>query len=154
MIDLHIVRCVSDILSNSYMCKTRVNSDTGCWSPCMGRWRPDTRPYPRHTCLRSNLSYRHIRSRDHISLHLRRSYRGWHSRYRNGTRHKLKYIKVRQLYLNLYYSFKTRAPRGTDRSHEYNEHFCYKLDSRVKHLTTEWNEKQQHFITHAPRSLL
>ena len=48
----------------------------------------------------------------------------------------------------------TRAPRGTDRSPEYNEHFCYKLDSRVKNLTTEWNEKQQHFITHASRSLL
>ena len=43
----------------------------------------------------------------------------------------------------------TRAPRGTDRSPEYNEHFCYKLDSRVKNLTTEWNQKQQHFITHA-----
>ena len=26
----------------------------------------------------------------------------------------------------------TRAPWGTDRSPEYNEHFCYKLDSRVK----------------------
>ena len=49
---------------------------------------------------------------------------------------------------------KTRAPRGTDRSPEYNEHFCYKLDSRVKNLTTEWKEKQQHFITHASRSLL
>ena len=49
---------------------------------------------------------------------------------------------------------KTRAPRGTDRSPEYNEHFCYKLDSRVKNLTTEWNPKQQHFITHASRSLL
>ena len=48
----------------------------------------------------------------------------------------------------------TRAPRGTDRSSEYNEHFCYKLDSRVKNLTTEWNQKQQHFITHASRSLL
>ena len=48
----------------------------------------------------------------------------------------------------------TRAPRGTDRSPEYNEHFCYKLDSRVKNLTTEWNEKQRHFITHASRSLL
>ena len=48
----------------------------------------------------------------------------------------------------------TRAPRGTDRSPEYNEHFCYKLDSRVKNLTTEWNQKQQHFITHASRSLL
>ena len=35
----------------------------------------------------------------------------------------------------------TRAPRGTDRSPEYNEHFCYKLDSRVKNLTTEWNQK-------------
>ena len=48
----------------------------------------------------------------------------------------------------------TRAPRGTDRSPEYNQHFCYKLDSRVKHLTTERNQKQQHFITHASRSLL
>ena len=28
----------------------------------------------------------------------------------------------------------TRAPRGTDRSPEYNEHFCYKLDSRVKKI--------------------
>ena len=50
--------------------------------------------------------------------------------------------------------YRTRAPRGTDRSPEYNEHFCYKLDSRVKNLTTEWNQKQQHFITHASRSLL
>ena len=49
---------------------------------------------------------------------------------------------------------KTGAPRGTDCSPEYNEHFCYKLDSRVKNLTTEWNEKQQHFITRASRSLL
>ena len=48
----------------------------------------------------------------------------------------------------------TRAPRGTDRSPEYKEHFCYKLDSRVKNLTTEWNQKQKHFITHASRSLL
>ena len=45
--------------------------------------------------------------------------------------------------------FKTRAPRGTDRSPEYKDHFCYKLDSRVKNETTEWNQKQQHFITHA-----
>ena len=52
------------------------------------------------------------------------------------------------------YIHATRAPRGTDRSPEYNEHFCYKLDSRVKNLTTEWNQKQQHFITHASRSLL
>ena len=43
----------------------------------------------------------------------------------------------------------TRAPRGTDRSPEYKEHFCYKLDSRVKNVTKEWNQKQQHFITHA-----
>ena len=50
--------------------------------------------------------------------------------------------------------FKTRAPRGTDRSPENNEDFCYKLDSKVKNLTTEWNEKQQHFITHASWSLL
>ena len=48
----------------------------------------------------------------------------------------------------------TRAPRGTDRSPVYNEYFCYKLDSRVKNLTKEWNEKQEHFITHASRSLL
>ena len=48
----------------------------------------------------------------------------------------------------------TRAPRGTDRSPEYNEHFCYKLDSKVKNLTTEWNQKQQYFITHASKSLL
>ena len=52
------------------------------------------------------------------------------------------------------WQLKTRAPRGTDRSPEYNEHFCYKLDSRVKNLTTEWYQKQQHFITHASRSLL
>ena len=50
--------------------------------------------------------------------------------------------------------FQTRAPRGTDRSPEYNEQICYKLDSRVKNLTTEWNQKQQHFLTHASRSLL
>ena len=36
--------------------------------------------------------------------------------------------------------YATRAPRGTDGSSEYNEHFCYKLDSRVKKLTTEWNQ--------------
>ena len=52
------------------------------------------------------------------------------------------------------WTMETRAPRGTDRSPEYNEHICYKLDSRVKNLTTEWNQKQQHFITHASRSLL
>ena len=43
----------------------------------------------------------------------------------------------------------TRAPRGTDRSPVYKEHFCYKLDSMVKNMTTEWNQKQQHFITNA-----
>ena len=48
----------------------------------------------------------------------------------------------------------TRAPRGTDRSPEYNEHFCYKLDSRVKSFITEWNQKQQHLVTHASTSLL
>ena len=53
-----------------------------------------------------------------------------------------------------WHTSKTRAPRGIDGSPEYNEHFCYKLESRVKNLTTEWNEKQQHFITHASRSLL
>ena len=56
--------------------------------------------------------------------------------------------------LDICHSKLTRAPRGTDRSPEYNQHFCYKLDSRVKNLTTEWNQKQQHFITHASRSLL
>ena len=49
----------------------------------------------------------------------------------------------------IYNISKTRAPRGTDRSPEYKEHFCYKLDSRVKNVTTEWNQKQQHLITHA-----
>ena len=61
-------------------------------------------------------------------------------------------IKTQEL--ENYKLHKTRAPRGTDRSPEYNEHFCYKLDSKVKNLTTEWNQKQQHFITHASRSLL
>ena len=36
----------------------------------------------------------------------------------------------------LSYMGKTKAPRGTDRSPEYKEHFCYKLDSRVKNVTT------------------
>ena len=54
----------------------------------------------------------------------------------------------------MHYQEITRAPSGTDRSPEYIEHFCYKLDSRVKNLTKEWKEKQQHFITHASRSLL
>ena len=48
----------------------------------------------------------------------------------------------------------TRAPRGIDRSPEYNKHCSYKLDSRFKNLTTQWNQKQQHFITLASRSLL
>ena len=52
-------------------------------------------------------------------------------------------------FFNLKNENETRAPRGTDRSPEYKEHFCYKLDSRVKNVTTEWNQKQQHFITHA-----
>ena len=39
------------------------------------------------------------------------------------------------------FEWETRAPRGTDRSPEYNEHFCYQLDSRVKNLTKEWNQK-------------
>ena len=55
-------------------------------------------------------------------------------------------------FVNVYQQ--TRAPRGNDRSPEYNEHFGYKLDSRVKNLTTEWNQKQQHFKIHASRSLL
>ena len=48
----------------------------------------------------------------------------------------------------------TRAPRGTDRSPDYNEHFCYKLDSRVKNWLRNRTKKQQHFITLACRSLL
>ena len=66
----------------------------------------------------------------------------------------VKRLKVKVTMRDLLPTFETRAPRGTDRSAEYNEHFCYKLDSRVKILTTEWNQKQQHFITHASRSLL
>ena len=62
-----------------------------------------------------------------------------------GVSHKLDWSRPVEL---------TRAPRGTDRSPEYNEHFCYKLDIRVKNLTTEWNQKQHHFKTHASRSLL
>ena len=33
---------------------------------------------------------------------------------------------------SMFNTTQTRAPRGTDRSPEYNEHFCYKQDSRVK----------------------
>ena len=64
------------------------------------------------------------------------------------------YLQNNNTILCIVIKYKTRAPRGTDRSPEYNEHFCYKLDSRVKNLTMEWNEKQQQFITHAYRSLL
>ena len=54
-----------------------------------------------------------------------------------------------------FYTYAKLEPQGALIAHnEYNEHFCYKLDSRVKNLTTEWNQKQQHFITHASRSLL
>ena len=59
-----------------------------------------------------------------------------------------------QIYVSFNSVSAARAPRGTDRSPEYNEHFCHKLDSRVKNLTTEWNQKQRHFITHASRLLL
>ena len=45
--------------------------------------------------------------------------------------------KISSKCVNLLTDIKTRAPRGTDRSPEYNEHICYKLDSRVKNLTTE-----------------
>ena len=48
----------------------------------------------------------------------------------------------------------TRAPRGTDRSPEYKEHFCYKLDSRVKNETTEWNQKTTALHNTCSRSLL
>ena len=51
--------------------------------------------------------------------------------------------------MHFYAPLWTRAPRGIDRSPEYKEHFCYKLDSRVKNVTTEWNQKQQHFKTHS-----
>ena len=37
----------------------------------------------------------------------------------------------------------TRAPRGTDRSPEYNEHFCYKLDSRVKNLISNHDYRME-----------
>ena len=63
-------------------------------------------------------------------------------------------VKIASSLVQIYATVTTRAPRGTDRSPEYNEYFCYKLDSRVKNLTTDWNQKQQHFITHASRSLL
>ena len=43
----------------------------------------------------------------------------------------VEWIKV-HLVLAVLFKKKTRAPRGTDRSPEYKEHFCYKLDSRVK----------------------
>ena len=66
-------------------------------------------------------------------------------------RHDKNYIDAPEFHSG---DIKTRAPRGTDRSPEYNEHFCYMLDSRVKNLTMEWNRKQQHFIRHASRLLL
>ena len=41
-------------------------------------------------------------------------------------------IKYFEFYCKFYYFYEnfelTRAPRDTDRSPEYNEHFCYKLD--------------------------
>ena len=40
----------------------------------------------------------------------------------------------------------TRGPKGHCRSPEYNQRF--------KNLTSEWNQKQQHFILHVSRSLL
>ena len=40
----------------------------------------------------------------------------------------------------------TRGPKGHCRSPEYNQGF--------KNLTSEWNQKQQHFILHVSRSLL
>ena len=40
----------------------------------------------------------------------------------------------------------TRGPKGHCRSPEYNQ--CF------KNLTSEWNQKQQHFILHVSRSLL
>ena len=41
---------------------------------------------------------------------------------------------------------RTRGPKGHCRSPEYNQHF--------KNLTSEWNQKQEHFILHVSRSLL
>ena len=50
--------------------------------------------------------------------------------------------------------WKTRAQRGTDRSPEYNEHFYYKLDSRVKKCDYRMEPKTTTLLTHASRSLL
>ena len=44
------------------------------------------------------------------------------------------------------YPIKTTGPKGHCRSPEYNQRF--------KNLTSEWNQKQQHFILHVSRSLL
>ena len=50
---------------------------------------------------------------------------------------------------------KTRAPMGhwSFTWVQWAFLYLYKLDSRVKNLTTEWNQKQQNFVTHASRSL-
>ena len=44
------------------------------------------------------------------------------------------------------WTIKTRGQKGHCRSPEYNQRF--------KNLTSEWNQKQQHFILHVSRSLL
>ena len=46
------------------------------------------------------------------------------------TRYNKEFLQVKRMGKGLYMDmFKlTRAPRGLDRSPEYNEHFCYKLD--------------------------
>ena len=95
------------------------------------------------------LTYKHNLSSFYRGLHCTKSYQLTKSKFFNDDLHD---TTCYQYYQTSFYS-ETRAPRGTDRSPEYNEHFCYKLDSRVKNLTTEWNQKQ-HFITHASRSLL
>ena len=69
----------------------------------------------------------------------------------------LKCFNTKQDHCNMNFPLvsKTRAPRGTDRSPEYNEHFllkailtCQKFDFR------NGTKKQQHLISHASRSLL
>ena len=50
------------------------------------------------------------------------------------------------LFLKFHTFYPTRGPKGHCRSPEYNQRF--------KNLTSEWNQKQQHFILHVSRSLL
>ena len=55
-----------------------------------------------------------------------------------------------------FHSWKKLEPQGALIAHlsTMSTYFCFKLDSRVENLTTEWNQKQRHFRTHASWSLL